>query len=1087
VGTSSDNDTPVDDPETPTRGIGRRSFLKFAGGVGVVLAADPHLGGTTTTYAAGNGPEVGPWQLPGPRPPSFTTVLRRPDDLVRLRIDGFNLRVDRGPAQPRLVLIEPTRFADVMVTFPPQSLLEEALPFPASNPAQGSLQARLAGPTRLAFRIIPEVVGTGIPYTVASLLDWSRWLLVVPEGAQRAAGDPAPPPPNLLNPPALYRPTAPLFYDTTIEVPWWLQISPNRRAGFVSATRPQPGRTSGHTELWHARLATRAPIGPGPTEVLGPLSEAPSPDRVIRAVWSPDPELGSYLLDAEGADDAAKPFRAAMTQLERVSLIRLTSDESLRVSPAGPVPVPVDSLMLTPLGAYLDAGVTFPEVTSGSIDLVEWRHRSTLARDQYVRIVERGYLMPFGHKAVLVTITERKFVGTGGARSAVLEQRQFLRVIQPLVDHDATDAAPTPSGPPPTGGRQIPFRRVRLRTLVTPEVDRVALPGHSFSSTQVFFPVLAGTTEDVVFEATAIDRDGRSVDVSMPMAFVSGTLAENPDEIPQVRAAWNSYQHPTRRWARLNGQRVAYAPPLPARPGATSVTTDRIRFDVSPLADENLMQVAGRRRFFADMRTAEVRLDDVAAVTGNELAPVTIGYDPVYRSDGFGDSNRGGLWAELATSTSLRFSRPPTAPTQPGPGTDKSGGFVSPDLEIRGLSRSLGVAAGDPATLRSGTFSPAAFFAGPGAPKLLGGISLLDVIVDAVLTDGDVAPGTALSITTRRTADAVESLVLWTPELQPDPLGIFQPGTFRLESVTRTPLDGNSVPSSRIDGELSNFSLNIPIGDVPLIIISVNRLSFSTVDGRDADIDVDVGDVGFGGELAYIATLSKYLSFGTGGPEIEVLPDRIAIGLSIAIPNITFGVFALRNIRFIAGLDVPLSGDPVRVRFALSTRDDPFRLTVLCVGGGGYVALAFGADGLEALEMGLEAGAEAALDFGVASGSVSVMVGVVLLVSKQDGIDTASFLAYFRINGSVSAGPVSASITLTLELGYEERTKGTKTARTLYGRGTLEIDISVPLVPTPPITITVERSLKSDAADPTFADQLDEADWTDYCDAYGAA
>jgi hypothetical protein len=115
------------------------------------------------------------------------------------------------------------------------------------------------------------------------------------------------------------------------------------------------------------------------------------------------------------------------------------------------------------------------------------------------------------------------------------------------------------------------------------------------------------------------------------------------------------------------------------------------------------------------------------------------------------------------------------------------------------------------------------------------------------------------------------------------------------------------------------------------------------------------------------------------------------------------------------------------------------------------------------------------------------MIGVVLLLSKQDGIDTATFLAYFRINGSVSAGPVSASVTLTIELGYQERTKNGKTARTLFGRGTLEIDISVPLVPSPPITITFERSLKADAADPTFADQYDELAWNDYCDAYGAA
>ena len=1081
------------DDDTPVWGqdLQRRTFLKFAGAAGVVIAAESKLGGSAK--AVGNGPEVGPWQLPDGLPePSFSTIIRRPDDLVRLRLDGFNLSVDRGPAVPRLVLVDDGLDANVIVTFPPQALLEEALGDPAGNPAPGSLDARLAGPTRLGFVIPKELLASGIPYNARTLLDWSDWLLLTPKGARRADGDPPPPPtpqPPLFGLFGKFRPEPPEPFDTSIEAPWRLQIAPNRRSGFVGRTLPFAGRTGQRPELWHARLATRTPEE-RPGGSMGELSEAPSPDRVIRAVWSPDPEIEDFLTDAESADSENEPFRASMHQRDRISLVRLTTDEFLPGSPTGPVPVPVDTLMLSALGASLDVGQSFADVDPGTgISVIEWRHRSTLARDHFVRIVERGYLMPFGHRAALVTITERKFVGAGGNRTAVLEQRKFLKVTQRLVEHVGSAAAGIPAD-----GRQLPFESVRLTTAITPDlkIDGDALPGSGVSVGDCFFAVDVNTGADVLFHAIAVDRDGQRIDLRMPMAFINSTVAEKRVPMQTVRSAWNAYGVTARRSAQVAGQRLAYAAPLDQRRGATSATTDTIRFDLSPIENDVLLaDVAGRRRFWADMAAAEVRLEEVESISANSLGTTTITYDPVYRSDGFDPTtNAGGLWGTVggAAGVPLRFSRPPGQESQPGPGSNKSGGVATPDLEIRGLSRSLGVAAGDPAALRTGTFDPASFFAGPASPKLLGGISLLDIIRAVTLTPGEPAPGAALSITSRRTPTAIEALIRWTPDLQPDPLGIFEPGTFRLDALVRTPLDGVAgTPSSRIDGELSAFSLNIPTGAVPLIRIEIDRVTFTSIDGREADTDVEVGDVSFGGDLAYIETLSKYLSFGTGGLEVDVLPDRIAVGLALPIPNITFGVFALRNVRFIAGLDIPFSGDPVRIRFALSTRDDPFRLTVFCVGGGGHVALAFGADGLETLELGFEAGAEVAIDLGVASGSVSTMIGVVLLVSKQDGVDTAAFLAYFRMNGSVSAGPVSASITLSLELGYQERTKNGKTARTLYGRGTLEIDLSVPLVPTPPITITFERSLKADAADPTFSDQYDELAWTDYCDAYGAA
>jgi hypothetical protein len=1061
----------------------RRTFLKLAGAVGVVATTDPSFG--RSVNAAGVVEQVGPVPdddfdiglvptFVGGR--TFDVTLRRRVDMVRLRAEGYNLRIDRStPGGPRLRLVNPAANGAVVITFPPQAVLEEAAPSPAVNPTPGTIGTRLSGPSRLSFIVPSASIGDGIAFTTEGLLDWADWLLNTSPVARAAAGDAA----FALAP--LLRPAAPSDRETSIEAPWWLQISPNRRGGFVASTSPVVGAGSGHTELWHARFATR----PGLGGVMGPLTEEPSPNRTIRAIWSPDPELSTWLPDPVSANDGPVPFASTLTQSDRVSLVRLTSDALLPGSTTNRTAVPVDTLTLSSLGATLDLGQSFADALD--ISLKQWRHRSTFGRDHYVRVVKRGYLLPFGHRASRVIVSERKFVGNGSSRAGVLERREFLVVDQPFVDHEAASTMPT-------GGRQVPFRSVRIQDRVTPDVNPSPLPGSGVQVSQCFFPVVNdGSNADLVFHAIAVDRDGRSVDVLMPMAFVDGAIADDPVKMATVRAAWNAYVHPTRRWARLSGQRVAYAPSLGDRPGATSVITDRIHFDVTPLADESLPEVPGRPRFWAAMNTAEVRLEEIESVSANTLGATTLAYDPVYRSDGFeSPTNAGGMWALIggAAGIPLRFSRPANAADQPGVGSDRAGGVITPDLQIRGLSRSLGVAAGDPQALRAGTFDPASFFAGPSSqsPKLLGGISLLSVIAPAAIPAGGLAPPAAMAITTRRTNDAIESAIIWTPDLVADPAGIFSPGSFRLDALVRTPLDGSDTsPSSRVDGELANFSLNIPTGDTALIRIRIDRLRFASRDGRKPEIDVDVGGVSFGGELEYIATLSKYLNFGDGGVDIDVLPDRIAVGLAIQLPNLTFGVFALRNIRFAAGLDVPLSGDPIRVRFELSSRDDPFRLTVFCIGGGGYLGLAFGPDGLETLELGLEAGAEIALDLGVASGSISAMFGAVLLVSQQGGVDTAEFFAYFRLNGSVSAGPVSASITLTLQLGYQERTKNGKTVRTLYGRGTIEIDLSVPLLPTPPISVTIERSFKSDAADPAFADQLSASDWDAYCNAYGAA
>ena len=68
------------------------------------------------------------------------------------------------------------------------------------------------------------------------------------------------------------------------------------------------------------------------------------------------------------------------------------------------------------------------------------------------------------------------------------------------------------------------------------------------------------------------------------------------------------------------------------------------------------------------------------------------------------------------------------------------------------------------------------------------------------------------------------------------------------------------------------------------------------------------------------------------------------------------------------------------------------------------------------LELGLEAAPCLAVDFGVASGSISAMIGIYIRLEGDKG----SLTGYFRLRGEVDVlGLISASIELYLELTYD--------------------------------------------------------------------
>lgn len=300
-----------------------------------------------------------------------TIELIRPDDLLNLRIETDNLKLEHVSVVTRLsenishdkdqmylVVDDPARPALLRIIFPPQHIAEFAVfesdprpsvkvDFSAANstkeeinkkredeqakqnegadknggslgdldpklplPGTGAFKARIAAPSRLVFRV---PLGRSIPFTVEGLLDWSGLepMLhpIAALGKDASATERAAAPPI----------SAPTVDQTSIELPYRLLISPDKSTEWRH--RPQPFGKSGRYELWHTRLVS--PNGDNFTEL------DPEHPAQLRAIWSPDyrPDLKLEDRNRQGTQVIGKDKagRSALSDDDRHQLVVLTS------------------------------------------------------------------------------------------------------------------------------------------------------------------------------------------------------------------------------------------------------------------------------------------------------------------------------------------------------------------------------------------------------------------------------------------------------------------------------------------------------------------------------------------------------------------------------------------------------------------------------------------------------------------------------------------------------------------------------------------------------------------------------------------
>ena len=307
--------------------------------------------------------------------------------------------------------------------------------------------------------------------------------------------------------------------------------------------------------------------------------------------------------------------------------------------------------------------------------------------------------------------------------------------------------------------------------------------------------------------------------------------------------------------------------------------------------------------------------------------------------------------------------------------------------------------------------------------------------------------------------------------------------------------NGQSAPKISVVCSLKSFDL-VLIAPASFIELNFEKIEFRVDSGAKMDVDVLLTDIKFVGPLSFVETLRDLIPLDgfSDPPFLDITPQGIDAGFSLALPNVSVGVFNLSNLSLGAGFTVPFIGQPVAVRFNFCTREQPFNLTVTLFGGGGFFGITLDPHGIQILEASIEFGASISIDFGVASGGVYVMAGLYFRME----LDACSLTGYFRLGGHVSVlGLITASLELYLELRYEFE------SGKCVGMAKLTIEVEVLCFSTS-VTITCEKKFAGSNGDPTFRhlmgidaslplsgelaliDDTTEYAWRDYVEAFAA-
>ncbi|MDX2138690.1 MAG: hypothetical protein SF123_11400 [Chloroflexota bacterium] len=1032
-------------------------------------------------------------------PPDYRISICRPDDLLLVDIDFYGAELVGQRIVPNSPIVNVPGY--MVVNLPPQHILEEVgletavdlrrqlTDDPTDLGALWDLgrnrlpvmRAMLSTGSRIAYQLPLN----GIDFNLSSLLSLQR--LSEQISATRDTLDEA-----FIEATV----TLPDAYQTALEMPTFLTLVPDpgtsdlRHGWQVHSTS-----NNDRSVLWHIKRTVRNAAGevdrtrPARLFVAGtPFSSAPGTTLPTATAIQPG-DFTNSLVRFNGVDN--RYLRG-------------------------------DNVMLSALGGWLKLRDVNDQVTGE-----KWIHNMTMGRDHFVRIVDEGFLFPFGHRAALVAVSERKFIFQDQGNvadtaqrissDAMLLKRQFIIVRERERNYVATAAAFTHAG------RELPFDRVQIVTEVTPLLDPATIPPKPAGVnpvTLVFWPqtnVAGGRTEKVQFELIGIDKDGRSISFEMPLVFVPDVLpsAGMPEEdLQAIKSAVASrattlYGDEPNLEVAMKAQQIAYTPIAPSDGFTKSLLmTEHMRFD-GQLANS-------QGGFLPQMREARVTLPELGTVSGRNVAATrTINYASNYLTSGFPTTPNGVNKEEvfaLFADGSLLLEMPA-----------ERTGFATPSFSFDGLSR---VAGPVPFARRSaGVVDKDQDITHARAlqsdPPIFNGLLFGGLLLSEIVEPGSTVLTTFNKESYKKTSEALraaatgsnsaladflvgdDGIVLDVPGLGEDKpgLALYEARSFALKPKIKTklPIFGPSSasesklamvvtevstsdgkpPKILVDGKMTNFFIAFPT----ILRVDFASFKFSYSEKKGFEPTVEIQDIILLEALEFLNPLRKLLKKLGLGFKIEVGNKGLKISLYYTVPDIQLGALALRSLKPSLGIKIPFDGKKVSLLFGISDRKDPFTISVTVFGGGGFFALEVALDGkVKLLEIALEFGGAFSLNLGVAKGAAYLMAGIYFGI-KDDGTEKLlKFEAYVRTGGKLDIlAFIVISVELYVGLGYEKRPIARQAI--FFGVARITVEISIFFFS---FSVGVEYKYEqvSEGADPTFGDILTINTWSEYCDAF---
>lgn len=242
--------------------------------------------------------------------------------------------------------------------------------------------------------------------------------------------------------------------------------------------------------------------------------------------------------------------------------------------------------------------------------------------------------------------------------------------------------------------------------------------------------------------------------------------------------------------------------------------------------------------------------------------------------------------------------------------------------------------------------------------------------------------------------------------------------------------------------ELSNFSIGIMVGNTEVITIIFERFKITSSSNQTKKTDIKIADVKIGGPLEFIAKLAE--KFTTPGNGMRIVPSssNLDVSYSVAFPDIQSPSFNFRNLQFVIGLIIPFDPNslkPISFKFGVNHPDNKFLISAGIYGGRGHCLLTATPKGIQVIDVAIEMGAYASLNFGgIAKGEVYLFFGFWFVYDKQE--DFIKAVAYVLCAGSATVfGFITIGVRVLISLTYVKR--GNKTL--FYGEAIVSYSVKV--------------------------------------------